>query len=118
MFDTILDGDNEAKGGAVADGQGLAVHFVGEDGLGVEGAGHVDADIVSVIRCGETDVFAGGFGPEIVMRRKVAEFDAAPPGDLAPPLDAFEFVYDLGLGQPAQLINADAESVAIVPPDI
>lgn len=99
VFDAVFDGDDEAKGGAVVDGQRLAGHLVGEDGLGMEGAGFVYADIILIVRGTEADVFEGGFLLEAVMVYKIAESHATPPGYLAPAFDAFEFERIFGLGK-------------------
>lgn len=109
IFDAVFGGDDKAEGGAVASGEGLAIHFVGEDRLRVEGTGCVDADIILVVGSTEADVIERGFGLEVVMLNEVTEPDAAPPGDLAPPFDAFEFEDDLGFGQLAKIVDADGE---------
>ena len=90
-------------------GQGLAVHFIAEQGLGVHGAGRVDADIVLVVGGAEANVGKGAFLFKAVVPDEVAEFYATPPGDLAPAFDAFEFEDDLGLRQLPEFVDADME---------
>ena len=57
VLDAVFDGDDQAKGGAVFGGEGLAGHLVAEDGLGMEGAGLIDPHIILII---------GGTHPDIV----------------------------------------------------
>ena len=113
VFDAVFDGDDEAEGGAVAGGEGLAGHFVAEDGLGVEGAGAVDADIIEIVGGAEADVFEGGFLLEAVIVYEVTVFDAAPPGDLAPAFDAFEFKGKFGFWEFFEIVDGDIEHAAV-----
>ncbi len=109
VFDPVFNGDDEADRSAVADGERLAAHFVGEDRLRVEGTGRVDANIVQVVWRAHANVREGGIGLQVVVLNEVAEFYAAPPGDLAPAFNAFKLINDFGLWQPSQFIEGDLE---------
>ena len=109
IFYTVFNGDNEAKRRAVAGVEGFAVHLIAEEGLGMHRAGGVDTDIVFVVGSGETDIAEGGFLLKAVVRNEVAEFYAAPPGDLAPSFDAFEFEREFGEGKALEVVDADPE---------
>lgn len=91
IFYTVFNGYDEPKWGAVACRQRLAVHFVAQQGLRVHGAWHVDSCVVLAVGCAEADVVEGRFGGQAIVLYEVAEPAAAPPGDLAPAFDTFEF---------------------------
>jgi hypothetical protein len=94
-------------------GQGLAVHFVAQQGLGVEGAGSIDAYVVMIVGGAESNVIEGGFLAEIIVLDKVAEFYTAPPGDLAPAFDAFEFEGEFGFGEAAEVVDREGQGPVV-----
>ena len=71
-------------------------------------------NIILVVGGAEANIVVAGLRLEVVVLDEVAEFDAAPPGDLAPALYAFEFVDDFGFGQLAELVDPDMEVRAVV----
>src|SRR6185437_1260386 len=91
IFYAVFDRDDQTQRGAVASLEGFAVHLVAEQGLRMHGAGRVDAYIVFVVGSTEADIAEGRFFLKAIMLNKVAEFYAAPPGDLAPTFDTLEF---------------------------
>ena len=56
VLDAVLDRDDQPERCAVLGGQRLAVHLVAEQGLGMEGAGHVEPDVVAAVGCLERGV--------------------------------------------------------------
>ena len=75
--------------------QRLSVHFITEQGLGMEGAGRVDANVICFVGCAEADILFSGLRMQLVVIYEIAEADPSPTGDLAPALNTFEFKNDL-----------------------
>lgn len=57
VFHAVLDWDNQPEGCAVLVVDRLPVEFVGQQRLGVQGAFHVDADVVTLVGRFQADVF-------------------------------------------------------------
>ena len=113
IFYTIFYRDDETEGCAVSGGQGLAVHFVAQKGLGVQGAGGVDAYIVMIVGGAEADIVEGEFFLELIIIYEVAELYTAPPGDLAPAFDAFEFEGEFGFREAAEVVDGEGQDPVV-----
>src|SRR5689334_8808781 len=85
VLDAVFDGNHEPQRSSVFRREGLAVHFIAEECLGMQGAVCVETDVVVAIRRSHADIFGHDSGA--VLRGKICETRSSPMNDLAPALD-------------------------------